>query len=132
MSIKRKRDKNPESTFKMLYDPYSNGKSSIDEIIQAYLNDKNAIVTIDDKMYYRAIQIEYIRIGKVKLVALLDCRMKLKTNDILLDDNDNQFIITGFAMFRFASGISDWFSKASFVILSGTNYDNIGHYFTKL
>lgn len=86
---------------------------------------------IDDKTYYRALHIFLLNTGKTRLIAFLDNRLKLKIGDIIMDDNDNPFSVEGFAMIRFICDIPDWYTKASFVELSG-DYKNIGHYFTKI
>ena len=118
-----------KSTFQSLYEPYAG--ENAESLFRCYLNDKSAIIMIDDKTYYRALHIFLLNTGKTRLIAFLDNRLKLKIGDIIMDDNDNPFSVKGFAMIRFICDIPDWYTKASFVELSG-DYKNIGHYFTKL
>lgn len=120
-------------SFQLLYNPYENDSDdTTSQLFQRYLNDENAVVEIDNKTYYRALQIFILNIsGKSDLIALLDNRLNLKTNDEIIDDNDNIFTVKGFAMFRFTCDIPDWYMKVSFVELFG-DYKNIGHFFTKI
>lgn len=120
-------------SFEILYDPYSNlTDDSTLQLFHNYLNDKNAIVKIQNRRYYHALQIFLVKTTKqVKVIAFLDNKLQLKTGDSVIDENDNIFIVKGFAMIRFNCDIPDWYKKASFVELSG-NYYNIGHYFAKL
>lgn len=121
-----------KSDFKMIYSPYSrNTDEDISVLFDEYSKDKNAVVSIENKTYYRAIQIFSLIIRKEKLIALLDINMKLSVGDIIIDDNDNEYVVKSFAMLSFRCDIPDWYTKASFIELSG-RYENIGHYFLKI
>lgn len=121
-----------KSDFKMIYSPYSrNTDEDISVLFDEYSKDKNAVVSIENKTYYRAIQIFSLIIRKEKLIALLDINMKLSVGDIVIDDNDNEYVVKSFAMLSFICDIPDWYTKASFIELSG-RYENIGHYFLKI
>lgn len=118
--------------FKMIYSPYSqNNDEDISVLYDEYRKDKNAVVSIEDKTYYRAIQIFSITIRKEKLIALLDISMKLRVGDTIIDDNGNEYAVKGFAMLSFRCAVPDWYTKTSFVELSG-GHENIGHYFAKM
>ncbi len=117
--------------FKMIYSPYSrNTDEDISVLFDEYSKDKNAVVSIEDKTYYRAIQIFSITIRKEELIALLDINIKLSVGDTVIDDNNNEYVVKGFTMLSFRCDIPDWYTKASFIELSG-RYENIGHYFAK-
>ncbi len=117
--------------FKMIYSPYSqNNDEDISVLFDGYCKDKNAVVSIEDKTYYRAIQIFSITIRKEELIALLDINIKLSVGDTVIDDNNNEYVVKGFTMLSFRCDIPDWYTKASFIELSG-RYENIGHYFAK-
>ena len=121
-----------KSDFKMIYSPYSrNTDEDISVLFDEYSKDKNAVVSIENKTYYRAIQIFSLIIRKEKLIALLDINMKLSVGDIVIDDNDNEYVVKSFAMLSFRCDIPDWYTIASFIELSG-RYENIGHYFLKI
>lgn len=118
--------------FKMIYSPYSqNNDEDISVLYDEYRKDKNAVVSIEDKTYYRAIQIFSITIRKEKLIALLDISMKLRVGDTIIDDNGNEYAVKGFAMLSFRCDVPDWYTKTAFVELSG-GHENIGHYFAKM
>lgn len=118
--------------FKMIYSPYSqNNDEDISVLYDEYRKDKNAVVSIEDKTYYRAIQIFSITIRKEKLIALLDISMKLRVGDTIIDDNGNEYAVKGFAMLSFRCAVPDWYTKTAFVELSG-GHENIGHYFAKM
>lgn len=118
--------------FKMIYSPYSqNNDEDISVLYDEYRKDKNAVVSIEDKTYYRAIQIISITIRKEKLIALLDISMKLRVGDTIIDDNGNEYAVKGFAMLSFRCAVPDWYTKTAFVELSG-GHENIGHYFAKM
>ncbi len=118
--------------FKMIYSPYSqNDDEDISVLYDEYRKDKNAVVSIEDKTYYRAIQIFSITIRKEKLIALLDISMKLRVGDTIIDDNGNEYAVKGFAMLSFRCAVPDWYTKTAFVELSG-GHENIGHYFAKM
>ena len=127
MSIKRKQNKKP--TFSIFYDPYAEDEKTDDSgRLTRYLKDDHAVVEIDGKTYYRAIQIFFL---SNQLIAFLDNRMDLKMGDSVSDDNENIYTVKGFAMIRFKCEIPEWFRYAGFVMLSGT-HENIGHFFTKI
>ena len=118
--------------FKMIYSPYSqNNDEDISVLYDEYRKDKNAVVSIEDKTYYRAIQIFSITIRKEKLIALLDISMKLRVGDTIIDDNGNEYAVKGFAMLSFRCAVPDWYTKTAFVELSG-GHCNFGHYFAKM
>lgn len=118
--------------FKMIYSPYSqNNDEDISVLYDEYRKDKNAVVSIEDKTYYRAIQIFSITIRKEKLIALLDISMKLRVGDTIIDDKGNEYAVKGFAMLSFRCAVPDWYTKTAFVELSG-GHENIGHYFAKM
>lgn len=118
--------------FKMIYSPYSqNNDEDISVLYDEYRKDKNAVVSIEDKTYYRAIQIFSITIRKEKLIALLDISMKLRVGDTIIDDNGNEYAVKGFAMLSFRCAVPDWYTKTAFVELSG-GHENIGRYFAKM
>ena len=118
--------------FKMIYSPYSqNNDEDISVLYDEYRKDKNAVVSIEDKTYYRAIQIFSITIRKEKLIALLDISMKLRVGDTIIDDNGKEYAVKGFAMLSFRCAVPDWYTKTAFVELSG-GHENIGHYFAKM
>lgn len=127
-----KRKSSPKLSFQLLYDPYSTGTDdNTVQLFHCYMNDKNAVIEINEKTYYRALQILILNTNKKKLIAILDNKLNLKINDSVIDDNNNIFIVKGFAMIRFTCDIPEWYTKASFVELSG-EYESIGHYFTKI
>ena len=102
--------------FKMIYSPYSqNNDEDISVLYDEYRKDKNAVVSIEDKTYYRAIQIFSITIRKEKLIALLDISMKLRVGDTIIDDNGNEYAVKGFAMLSFRCAVPDWYTKTAFV-----------------
>ena len=130
--FRRNKDMSRELDFKMIYSPYSqNDDEDISVLYDEYRKDKNAVVSIEDKTYYRAIQIFSITIRKEKLIALLDISMKLRVGDTIIDDNGNEYAVKGFAMLSFRCAVPDWYTKTAFVELSG-GHENIGHYFAKM
>ena len=127
-----KRKSSSKLSFQLLYDPYSTGTDdNTVQLFHCYMNDKNAVIEINEKTYYRALQIFILNTKKKMLIAFLDNKLNLKINDSVIDDNNNIFIVKSFAMIRFTCDIPDWYTKASFVELSG-EYESIGHYFTKI
>lgn len=127
-----KRKSSSKLSFQLLYDPYSTGTDdNTVQIFHCYMNDKNAVIEINEKTYYRALQIFILNTNKKMLIAFLDNKLNLKINDSVIDDNNNIFIVKSFAMIRFTCDIPEWYTKASFVELSG-EYESIGHYFTKI
>ena len=130
--FRRNKDMSRKLDFKMIYSPYSqNNDEDISVLYDEYRKDKNAVVSIEDKTYYRAIQIFSITIRKEKLIALLDISMKLRVGDTIIDDNGNEYAVKGFAMLSFRCAVPDWYTKTAFVELSG-GHENIGHYFAKM
>ena len=116
----------------MIYSPYSrNTDEDISVLFDKYSKDKNAVVSIENKTYYRAIQIFLLTIRKEKLIALLDINIKLSVGDTVIDDNNNEYVVKGFTMLSFRCDIPDWYTKTAFVELSG-GHENIGHYFAKM
>ena len=101
----------------------------MNEKYERYLQDDKAIIKIDEKNYYRALEIVQIRDNNTVEIAV-DNKLNLKTGDILVDDNDNEYVVRDCPFFCFRGGIPEWHSNISIVVIQG-NIDSIGHYFTK-
>lgn len=104
-------DMNRKLDFKMIYSSYSqNTDEDISVLFNGYCKDKNA-VSIEDKTYYRAIQIFLLIIRKEELIALLDNSMKLRVSDTIIDDSSNEYTVKGFAMLSFRCDVPDWYTN---------------------
>lgn len=130
--MKKNKKERPKSGLKTIYKPYQSGNETFSDAVQKYYADTNAVIEIDGKTYYHALQIMIIYGNGRSLVVALENKMHLKVGDVLIDDLKNQYTVSGFAMFRFSDGkLPDWYRNFSFVTLKG-NYENVGKYFSLL
>ena len=117
--------------FTVLYNPYAkNDNDDFVAIYNRYKVDPKAIIIINGTTFYHALNITRTRIGGRALIVLLDNRLDIKINDVLVDEAGKEYIVNGFPMIRFSSGVPDRYSKISMVTLIG-DVDNVGHYFAR-
>lgn len=129
--MSKKNNNDYQVRFKLLYDPYPEADSDMNHIYERYLQDENAVIRIDEKTYYRALQIFSYTIRESMILAVLDRRLDLKSGDTLVDDNGNKFIVKGCSFMSFHGEIPKWYFETPEVVLEGSE-ENIGHYFSKL
>ncbi|MDE6592795.1 MAG: hypothetical protein K2K57_07025 [Oscillospiraceae bacterium] len=117
-----------KKTVEILYDPYRlDEREDFSVVLQRYIDSSDKTININGVVYYQALQI--INMYN-RLIAALDNLMKLKLNDIVIDELGNEYIVKEFAMFRLLCDIPEWYRYISFVNLKG-NSENMGKYFTK-
>ena len=117
--------------FTILYNPYAkNDNDDFIAVYNRYKADPKATVEINGITFYHALNITQVCSRKCEFVVLLDNRLGLKTNDILVDEAGKEYTVNGFPMIRFISGIPEWYSEISMVVLIG-DIDNVGHYFAR-
>lgn len=129
----KKKGKLQKSIFEIIADPYG-GESAecFDHIFTEWQNNADNTIKIGGITYYKALQI--IRTAmhrKEELIMGLSNEMSLKIGDTIIDELGNKYLVNGFGMFRFKTNIPDWYSKISFVFVSG-NHKNVGEYFAKM
>ena len=104
---------------------------SIDVQIMRYLNDEKKTINIDNRQYYKIISLQFIVIGKARMIAMLDYSLNLRIGDDLMDENGRRYNVIGFPMINFGGKPPMWYAKVYSVELEGDEKD-IGEYVTKL
>lgn len=122
---------NNASTFEIIHNPYAiDGSDNFDDIFIRWQIDVNSVKVINGTNYFRALQIVRFPYYKNGIIIALSSTMNLRIGDIIVDENENDYEIKCFEMFRFVSDIPDWYMKISFAVVT-YNSEKIGEYFAK-
>lgn len=127
--MKRKMD----TSFVMLKNHYGSEDDSIADIYQKYHSDPNTTIQKDTLIYYKVIQLYKIAFGaKTHSIVVLDAKMKLDLNDILIDNYGNHFKVKEFILYRISPSIFPrWYEKIMFVSVKG-DISSMGDYLARM
>lgn len=111
---------------------YDNGNGgTISDWYRAYRSDTQNRLWKNGLLYTKIIARCEMTIGTAeKVLVFIDFPEGLKVGDVLLDENDNEYLLEGFEMIRLAVDVPDWYGKVAGVSLHGRNAA-IGNYLTK-
>ncbi len=122
---------NEKSWVGNFYSPYmTKEKTDMDSWYKDYKKDPDKTISIDDCIYNKIIyRCEFYNKTPHSLIVFIDPIEKLHLEDVLIDENGNEYIIKGFEMIRFTQ-IPEWYPRAAPMHIIGTTY-NIGNYLAK-
>lgn len=111
---------------------YDNGNGgTISDWYRAYQSDTQNRLRKNGLLYAKIIAQCEMTIGTAeKLLVFINSPERLKVGDVLLDENDNEYLLEGFEMIRLAVDVPDWHGKVSGILLRVRNAA-IGNYLAK-
>ncbi len=114
---------------KPIHNPYQcKENNSIGIIYSKYINDKNRLMIKDNRTFYKVLQSFLFQIKTTDILALVDKKMNLHINDILIDENNNTYKVKAFEMINFnCTDFPEWYTKITPVLLSG-NPNTMGEF----
>ena len=77
----------------------------------------------------REVQCEFYICEPCSMIVFIDSTDNLRSENILIDENGNEYLIKGFEMLHF-SQIPEWYPRTIPILIQGSTY-NIGQYLTK-
>lgn len=127
--MKKRKFSHDEFHIQTIYDPYRiDDNETFDVIYQRYLEDTEKTIDIDGVTYYKAMTISKINFCEKRLNVVLPLGFNIRSGDIIIDENGNQYEYQGCATMSFGGKIPEWYFNTLSVILSYSD-DNIGTYF---
>ncbi len=120
-----------KSLFGNFYSPYiTNGSYEIAEYFEAYKNDPERLIEINNKLYSRIIiRCEFYNKRSNTLLVTFEPMEKIKANDILIDEYGREFMFLNPVMIRISGDFPEWYQKTVTAEIQGKDYA-IGEYLT--
>lgn len=110
-------------------DPYRiSDDDDMNTIYQRYLKDEKRVIEIDGLKYFKAMRIDKVNFDDTGLIAILPWDIDIKKNDVIIDENGNQYKYRGCEMMSFRGEIPEWYFNMVCAILSFSS-EHIGRYF---
>jgi hypothetical protein len=113
--------------------PYmENSQNTIDDCYRAYKQDPLGKIELNGYAYSKIIShCRFYGYEDYSYHIVWEPSAELRRNDILIDENGNEFIVRSFEMLRFLGGdIPEWYFKAPPMVITGQNCD-LGNYLAK-
>ena len=112
-----------------VFDPYRiSDDDDMNKIYQRYLKDEKRVIEIDGLKYFKAMRIDKVNFDDTGLIAILPWDIDIKKNDVIIDENGNQYKYRGCEMMSFRGEIPEWYFNMVCAILSFPS-EHIGIYF---
>ena len=87
-------------------DPYRiSDDDDMNTIYQRYLKDEKRVIEIDGLKYFKAMRIDKVNFDDTGLIAILPWDIDIKKNDVIIDENGNQYKYRGCEMMSFRGEI---------------------------
>lgn len=120
-----------KTLFGNFYSPYmTEDKIDIDSWYEDYKKDPNKTLIIDSYIYNKIIyRCEFYHKEPYSLIVLIDSVEGLQINDVLIDENNHEYVIKGFEMYSFIK-TPEWYPRTLPMLITGSTY-NIGSYLRK-
>ena len=120
------------SLFGEFHSPYmENDRSTVDDWYRAYKQDTLGKIEIDGHVYFKIIShCRFYGYGDYSYHIIWEPHTEIRRNDVLIDENGNEFAVRSFEMIHFGCEIPKWYLKALPIIITGENSE-IGSYLTK-
>ena len=110
-------------------DPYRiSDDDDMNTIYQRYLKDEKRVIEIDGLKYFKAMRIDKVNFDDTGLIAILPWDIDIKKNDVIIDENGNQYKYRGCEMMSFRGEIPELYFNMVCAILSFSS-EHIGRYF---
>lgn len=123
--------KKEKTSFGKIFSPYmTTEKTNMDSWYEDYKNDPDKTVIINGCVYHKIIfRCEFYICEPCSMIVFINSIDNLRLEDILKDENKNEYVIKGFEMYSFGQ-IPEWYPRATPMLIQGSTY-NIGQYLTK-
>lgn len=123
--------RNEKASFGKSFSPYmTEEKIDINSWYEEFKNDPDKTTILNGCVYNKIIfRCEFYIAEPCSMIVFIDSPDILRLEDILMDENGNEYVIKGFEMFRF-SQIPEWYPRITPMLIQGSTY-NIGRYLTK-
>ena len=120
------------SLFGKFHSPYmENDRSTVDECYRAYMQDPLGKIEIDGHVYSKIISsCRFYGYEDYSYHIIWEPHTEIRRNDVLVDENGNEFRMRSVEMISFIGEIPEWYLKAIPIVITGEN-SKIGSYLTK-
>ena len=122
-----------KSLFGKFHSPYAkDGQSTIDDYYLAYLQDPCKQTVIDGLVYTKIISsCRFYGYEDYSYHIIWEPLTELRCNDVLVDENGNEFVVRSFEMITFCFvDIPEWYFKAPPMVITGKSCE-LGNYLAK-
>lgn len=122
-----------KTLFGKFHSPYAeNDQSTIDDCYHAYKQDPLGKIEIDGHVYSKIIShCRFYGYEDYSYHIIWEPLTELQRNDVLVDENGNEFIVRSFEMITFCFvDIPEWYFKAPPMVITGKNCE-LGNYLAK-
>ena len=121
-----------KSLFGKFHSPYmENDQSTIDDCYHAYKQDPVGKIEIDGHVYSKIIShCRFYGYEDYSYHIIWEPHSTIGLNDILIDENGNDFKVRSLEMIHFGREIPEWYLKALPLVITGDSCE-IGDYLTK-
>lgn len=118
-----------KETLRRLYSPYAdNGAHTISEWIDAHKCDPSKTMEVDGVVFYKIIcRCELYSGKRYALLVFIETQENIHLNDILIDEDDREFIVNSFEMIHLSKDVFDEHPNLAPISITGKSYD-IGNY----
>ena len=114
------------------YSPYQSYGDDMTAWFEAYKNDPENVVEIDEKTFVKIIhRCEFYIYKDFTFLVAFEPKETLRIGDVLVDELGHEFKVKGFEMIRYAtSSMLEWAGKVIPMSITGQDY-SIGNYLAK-
>ena len=121
-----------KSLFGKFHSPYmENDQNTIDDCYQSYKQDPLRKIEIDGHVYSKIVsQCRFFGYEDYSYHIIWEPHSTIGLNDILIDENGNEFKVRSLEMIHFGCEIPEWYLKAFPIVITGESSE-IGSYLAK-
>ena len=122
-----------KTLFGKFHSPYmKNDQITIDDCYHAYKQDPLGKIEIDNHVYSKIIShCRFYGYEDYSYHIIWEPHTEIHRNDVLIDENGNEFIVRSFEMITFCFvEVPEWYFKAVPIIITGSNCE-LGNYLAK-
>ena len=121
-----------KSLFGEFHSPYTKGnQSTIDDCYRAYKQDPLGKIKIDGHVYSRIISCcRFYGYEDYSYHIIWEPHTEIRRNDVLIDENGNEYRVRSVEMISFIGEIPEWYFKALPIVITG-DICKIGNYLAK-
>ena len=121
-----------KSLFGKFHSPYmTNDRDTVDNCYRAYKQDPLRKIEIDGHVYSKIIcHCRFYGYEDYSYHIIWEPHTAIRRNDVLVDENGNEFVVRSLEMIHFGCEIPEWYLKALPLVITGDSCE-IGDYLTK-
>ena len=123
--------KNEKASFGKFFSPYmTDEKTDVNSWYEDFKKDPDKTTILNGCVYHKIIfRCEFYICKPYSMIVFIESTDNLQLEDILIDENRNEYIIKGFEMYHFSQN-PEWYPRTTPMLIQGSTY-NIGQYLTK-